>query len=101
MSKKKKAVTTEHYILFNMYGKQVLYNKIFVGSHNTYHTAIYLRFCMSTGVYILQNTMTKGGVEKNCAGKKMKNEAVRNKMKKKEKGKKKKGKGKGKRKGGE
>ena len=44
------------------------------------------------GVYIVQNTMARGG---NGAGKKkMKNEAVGNKMKKKEKGKRKKGKGK-------
>ena len=35
------------------------------------------------GVYIVQTTMARGG---NCAGEKMKNEAVRNKMKKKEKG---------------
>ena len=43
-----------------------------------------------TGVYILQNTMARGG-NKNGAGEKMKNEAVR---KKKEKGEIKKGKGK-------
>ena len=41
------------------------------------------------GVYILQNTMARGG--EMVPGKKMKNEAVRNKMKKKEKGKKEKG----------
>ena len=42
-----------------------------------------------TGVYIVQNTMARGG--EIGPGKKMKNEAVRNKMKKKEKGKKGKG----------
>ena len=43
----------------------------------------------------MQNTMARGGGKKNgagekkwCRGKKMKNEAVRNKMKKREKGKK-------------
>ena len=46
-----------------------------------------------TGVYIGQNTMARGGGEM-VPGKKMKNEAVGNKMKKKEKGKRKKGKGK-------
>ena len=39
----------------------------------------------------MQNTMARGGGKKWCRGKKMKNEAVRNKMKKKEKGKKEKG----------
>ena len=39
------------------------------------------------GVYILQNTMARGGM---VPEKKMKNEAVRNKMKKKEKGERKK-----------
>ena len=47
---------------------------------------------LSTGVYIVQNTMARGG--EMVPGKKMKNEAVGNKMKKKEKGKRKKGKGK-------
>ena len=41
----------------------------------------------------MQNTMARGGGEM-VPGKKMKNEAVGNKMKKKEKGKRKKGKGK-------
>ena len=43
------------------------------------------------GVYIVQTTMARGG---NCAGEKMKNEAVRNKMKKKDKRGKEKGEGK-------
>ena len=46
-----------------------------------------------TGVYIGKNTMAGGGGDM-VPGKKMKNEAVGNKMKKKEKGKRKKGKGK-------
>ena len=41
------------------------------------------------GVYIVQNTMARGGGEM-VPGKKMKNEAVGNKMKKKEKGERKK-----------
>ena len=41
-----------------------------------------------TGVYIVQNTMARGGGR--VPGEKMKNEAVGNKMKKKEKGKRKK-----------
>ena len=40
---------------------------------------------VQTGVYILQNTMARGGKE-NGAGEKMKNGVVRNKMKKKGKG---------------
>ena len=45
-------------------------------------------FLFATGVYILQNTMARGGGI--GAGEKMKNESVRNKMKKKKKGERKK-----------
>ena len=45
---------------------------------------------MAAGINILQNTMARGGDD---AGEKIKNEAVRNKMKKEEKGERKKKKG--------
>ena len=55
---------------------------------------MFIKYCVKarSGVYIVQNTMARGG--EMVLGKKMKNEAVGNKMKKKEKGKRKKGKGK-------
>ena len=53
----------------------------------------YLVCYSPSGVYILQNTMARGGEW--CWVKKNENEAVRNKMKKKEKGERKKRKGKG------
>ena len=83
--------------------KQVQAHKVILSACSPFfrykHAFVYLY----TGVYIMQNTMARGGGM--VPGKKMKNEAVRNKMKKKERGKKeKRRKGKGKRrkgKGGE
>ena len=49
---------------------------------NSNRRYLQMNITIRTGVYILQNTMARGG---NGAGEKMKNEAVRNKMKKKEK----------------
>ena len=61
--------------------------------HNTYIYAFQCEYSfignIHSGVYILQNSMARGGVM--VPGKKMKNGAVINKMKKKEKGKRKKG----------